>query len=151
MRLLICLALLLSLLGAANAADPYRLSLSDKLTIRVVEWQDADSSLTNWTALAGEYVVGADGQVTFPYVGSVDAAGKTTTELSAALRNGLRQTLGLTDPPDISVEVSSFGPVYITGAVKTAGAYPFAPGLSVVKLVSLAGARAPRQQMTTTT
>jgi exopolysaccharide production protein ExoF len=136
--LLLCLAVCAGT-TAAFADSDYRLSLSDKLTIRVVEWQDADSSLTNWTALAGDYVVGADGHVTFPYAGSIKAAGETTTALAAALRDGLRQALGLTDPPDISVEVTSFGPVYVTGAVKTAGAYPYAPGLSVIKLVSLAG------------
>jgi exopolysaccharide production protein ExoF len=37
------------------------------------------------------------------------------------------------------VEVATFGPVYVTGDVQAPGAYAFAPGLNVVKAVSLAG------------
>lgn len=135
------LAILLSigLAGGAVAAESYKLGVSDKLTVRVVQWQSGGSTFQDWTAVTGDYLVGPNGSVSFPFVGDVPAAGKTTAELSAALGTGLRTALGLTDPPNVTVEVATFGPVYVTGDVQAPGAYAFAPGLNVVKAVSLAG------------
>ena len=124
---------------AADSADRYTLGVSDKLSVRVVEWQSAGATFQDWTAVTGTYLVGPEGAISFPFVGEVQAAGKTTAELSQALSAGLRSTLGLTDPPNVTVEVDAFGPVYVTGDVQASGAYPFAPGLNVIKAISLAG------------
>jgi len=136
--LLIAIAALLGSLGIAQA-EPYKLGVSDKLSVRVVQWQSAGATFEDWTAITGDYLVGPDGSVSFPFVGEVPAAGKTTAELAKDLGAGLRGTLGLTDPPDVTVEVTTFGPIYVTGDVQTPGAYAFAPGLNVIKAVSLAG------------
>ena len=125
--------------GTALAAEPYKLGVADKLTVRVVQWQSGGSTFEDWTAVTGDYLVGPDGSVSFPFVGEVPAAGKTTAELSEALGTGLRTSLGLTDPPNVTVEVATFGPIYVTGDVQAPGAYAFAPGLNVIKAVSLAG------------
>ena len=129
----------IGLASVAVAAEPYKLGVSDKLTVRVVQWQSGGSTFQDWTAVTGDYLVGPDGSVSFPFVGDVPAAGKTSAELSATLSSGLRTSLGLTDPPNVTVEVATFGPVYVTGDVQAPGAYAFAPGLNVVKAVSLAG------------
>jgi exopolysaccharide production protein ExoF len=134
----VCLLILLGMVGAAQA-DPYKLGVSDKLSVRVVQWQSAGATFEDWTAVTGDYLVGPDGSVSFPFVGEVPAAGKSTAELAKDLSAGLRTTLGLTDPPDVTVEVTTFGPIYVTGDVQTPGAYAFAPGLNVIKAVSLAG------------
>jgi exopolysaccharide production protein ExoF len=136
--LVVFASVLLGLLGAAEA-DAYKLGVSDKLSVRVVQWQSAGATFEDWTAVTGDYLVGPDGSVSFPFVGEVPAAGKTTAQLAKDLGDGLRTTLGLTDPPDVSVEVSTFGPIYVTGDVQAPGAYAFAPGLNVIKAVSLAG------------
>lgn len=135
---IIALVAALSTAAAAETA-PYRLGVSDKVNVRVVEWQPSGSTFVDWTAVAGDYQVGAEGMISFPFVGEIPAAGKSTAELAKALSEGLRSTLGLTDPPDVTVEVESFGPVYVTGDVRSSGAYPFAPGLNVIKAISLAG------------
>jgi exopolysaccharide production protein ExoF len=137
-RLLLVAAILLGSLGLAQA-EPYKLGVSDKLSVRVVQWQSAGATFEDWTAVTGEYLVGPEGSVSFPFVGEVPAAGKTTAQLAKDLGAGLRSTLGLTDPPDVTVEVTSFGPIYVTGDVQSPGAYAFAPGLNVIKAVSLAG------------
>lgn len=137
-RLLLAIAMLLGMLGASQA-EPYKLGVSDKLSVRVVQWQSAGATFEDWTAVTGDYLVGPDGSVSFPFVGEVPAAGKTTAELAKDLSSGLSSTLGLTDPPNVSVEVTTFGPIYVTGDVQTPGAYAFAPGLNVIKAVSLAG------------
>jgi len=144
--------------GTAQAADPYLLGVSDKLTIKVVQWKAADSAFEEWTALGGDYVVGADGNVNFPMVGPTEGAGKTSTDLSASLSTGLQQTLGLATAPAVTVEVSEYGPIYVSGDVATPGEYPFAPNLTVVKALALAGgerrsaeasARPEREMLTT--
>jgi exopolysaccharide production protein ExoF len=137
-RLFLAVAILLGALGAAQA-EPYKLGVSDKLSVRVVQWQSAGATFEDWTAITGDYLVGPEGSVSFPFVGEVPAAGKTTAELARDLGAGLRSTHGLTDPPDVTVEVATFGPIYVTGDVQSPGAYPFAPGLNVIKAVSIAG------------
>ncbi len=139
MRLATSLAVGLAWLGAAQAAGPYLLGVSDKLNIKVVQWKAADSTFEEWTALAGEYVVGADGNVNFPMVGPTEGAGKTSADLAAALGGALQQTLGLSTAPTVSVEVAAYGPIYVSGDVGSPGEYPFAPNLTVVKALALAG------------
>lgn len=129
----------LAWLGAAEAADPYLLGVSDKLNIKVVQWKAADSTFEEWTALGGEYVVGADGNVNFPMVGPTEGAGKTSADLAAALGGALQQTLGLNTAPTVTVEVAAYGPIYVSGDVGNPGEYPFAPNLTVVKALALAG------------
>ncbi len=126
-------------LTSVHAAEPYILGISDKLTIKVVQWKAADSSFQEWTALAGDYIVGADGNVNFPMLGPTEGAGKTSTELAATLGNGLQQALGLPTAPSVTVEVSAYGPIYVSGDVSTPGEYPFAPNLTVIKALALAG------------
>ena len=126
-------------LSSVQAATPYMLGVSDKLNIKVVQWKAADSTFEEWTALGGEYVVGADGNVNFPMVGPTEGAGKTSAELASALGGALKQTLGLSTAPTVTVEVSAYGPIYVSGDVGNPGEYPFAPNLTVVKALALAG------------
>lgn len=137
-RIPLCLIGLFAL-GSAHAAEPYMLGISDKLTIKVVQWKAAASSFEEWTALGGDYVVGADGSVNFPMVGATEGAGKTSAQLAADLGIALQQTLGLTTAPSVTVEVAQYGPIYVSGDVAAPGEYPFAPNLTVVKALALAG------------
>jgi len=126
-------------IATAQAADPYLLGVSDKLTIKVVQWKAADSSFEEWTALGGDYVVGADGSVNFPMIGPTAGAGKTSAALAADLGGALKQSLGLSTAPTVSVEIAAYGPIYVSGDVGSPGEYPFAPNLTVVKALALAG------------
>lgn len=148
----------LAAFGTVEAAEPYLLGISDKLTVKVVQWKAAESSFEEWTALGGDYVVGADGNVNFPMVGPTQGAGKTSAELATELAAALQQALGLTTAPAVTVEVAEYGPIYVSGDVATPGEYPFAPNLTVVKALALAGgerrsaeatARPEREMLTT--
>ena len=125
--------------GTAQASEPYMLGISDKISVKVVQWKAAESTFEEWTALGGEYVVGADGNVNFPVVGATASAGRTSAELAVEIGAALQQTLGLTTAPTVTVEVAQYGPVYISGDVAAPGEYPFAPNLTVVKALALAG------------
>lgn len=152
------LALGLAWIVSAHAGTAYTLGVSDKVSIKVVQWKAADSTFEEWSALGGEYIVGADGNVNFPTVGSTEGAGKTTAELASTLSGALQQTLGLSTAPTVTVEVSAYGPIYVSGDVGAPGEYPFAPNLTVVKALALAGgerrsaeaAARPEREMLTT-
>lgn len=132
-------AILLPLFTATGQAADYRLDIMDRLRIRVVEWRTAEGEIRDWSTLSGDYVVGPSGNLSLPFIGEMPATGKTTAEIAAAIGDGLQQKFGLLDRPEASVELAEFRPLFIAGDVQTPGRYPYAPDLTVLKAVSLAG------------
>lgn len=121
------------------AADEYRLGSQDKLNIRVAEWQTVEGTFRDWTAVNGEYSVGPAGTLSVPFVGELPAAGKTTSEIAAAIGQALQRKLALADKPEASVEMVQFRPFYISGEVQSPGQFPYVPELTVLKAISVAG------------
>jgi polysaccharide biosynthesis/export protein ExoF len=136
--LLIVSVFLMTPLSVASAAE-YRLGPSDKLAIKVVEWQAAEGTFRDWPSLAGEYTVSPSGTLSIPFGGEIQAGGKTTSEVSSELSKALQQKLGLVVPPEASVQVSEFRPIFVTGDVQSPGKHPFSPDVTVMKAVSLSG------------
>jgi len=87
-------------------------------------------------ALTGEYTISAAGDLAFPLVGPIQAAGKTpqalSTELSTALANGYLLN------PSVVVEVMAYRPVYVLGEVNQPGEFPYQPGLTVLAAIAKA-------------
>ena len=121
------------------AAGDYQLGPQDKLNIRVAEWQTVDGTFRDWSALNGEYSVGPGGTLSVPFVGNMQAAGKTTAEIASAIGLALQRKLALPDKPEASVEMAQFRPFYISGEVQNPGQFPFVPDLTVLKAISIAG------------
>ncbi len=134
------LALAISVTGVPAAfADDYTLGAMDKLRIRVAEWQTAEGSVRDWSAISGDYTVGASGGISLPFLGTVPASGKTTSEIADEVGLQLQKLFGLPDRPSASVELAQYRPIYLAGDVQTPGEYPFAPEMTVLKAVSLGG------------
>ncbi|PRD42622.1 sugar ABC transporter substrate-binding protein [Phyllobacterium phragmitis] len=131
------LAMLLTALPAGAAE--YKLGPMDKLSIRVVEWQTAEGTFREWPTITGDYTVGPSGSLSLPFAGELQAGGKTTSEIASEIAKNLQQKFGLRDLPEASVEVAEFRPIFVSGDVQTPGKYPYDPGLTVLKAVSLAG------------
>jgi polysaccharide biosynthesis/export protein ExoF len=128
----------------ANAPDSaesgvYHLGVMDKLRIRVAEWQPADGSIRDWNVVSGDYMVGPSGSLSLPFIGDLDAAGRTTAEVGKAIGEKLQSQFALRNLPSASVEIAQFRPVFLSGDVETPGEYPYSPNLTVLKAVSLAG------------
>lgn len=134
-------ALGLALLLAAGpaGAEEYRLGVMDKLRIRVAEWQTAEGAIRDWSAVSGDYSVGADGSLSLPFIGSLPADGRTASDLAEEIGRKMQVLFGLKDLPSASVEIAEYRPIYLAGEVQTPGAYPYAPGLTVLKAVSFGG------------
>ncbi len=139
-RLLPALAALLSIwiMPAANAAD-YKLDTDDKVQLRVFEWRAQVDQFFEWQALNGEFQIGQSGTISLPLLGDIPASGFSTSELAEEVSKRMTSQLGIQFPPRVAVEVSQYRPFYITGVVATPGAYPYRPGMTVLRAISIAG------------
>ncbi|MEO3388974.1 polysaccharide biosynthesis/export family protein [Mesorhizobium sp. CAU 1741] len=117
----------------------YAMGPEDKIRVRVVEWTATSAQATNWDVLAGEYVVGADGNLVLPLIGLISVAGMTPESLAVRIGSDLEQRYGLLERISAAVEVIEYRPVYVLGGVASPGAFAYRPGLTVLQAVSLAG------------
>ncbi|WP_375597138.1 polysaccharide biosynthesis/export family protein [Devosia sp. Naph2] len=124
-----------------NSPTGYRLSIADEIHIRIIEWNASALNFEEWTAISGNYRVGPEGTFAFPFLGDIAAEGISTGAVETAVGEGLQNVLGLATAPNVTVEVSAFGPIFITGDVTSPGQYAFTPGMTIIKAMSLAGRR----------
>lgn len=115
------------------------LDSQDKVMLRIVEWRTVEGEFRDWSKLAGEYTVSPAGNLSVPLIGDVEARGRSTSEIAAVIAESFQKKLGLSDKPGVSVELMAYRPFYVAGQVSAPGAYPYVPGLTVLKAVSLAG------------
>jgi polysaccharide biosynthesis/export protein ExoF len=127
----LCFAILLALTWttAPVAADEYRLGTLDRLRIKVQEWPD----------LTGEYTVTADGVVSLPLIGNVNAAGLRVGDVAQEISDRLQRRSEGEARPFAAVEILQFRPFSIVGDVQRPGEYPYRPGLTVLQAVGIAG------------
>lgn len=120
--------------GTASAQDPptprgYRIIVGDVLQVDVVGRAD----------MSGQFLVEKDGAIAVPVLGSVTAAGRTTTELGTDISR--RVSLISRDIPQVTVSVlQSFRRKnFVLGAVLLPGSYSFARPPTVWEAISEAG------------
>ena len=77
------------------------------------------------------------GSVSFPLIGAVDVADKTTAQVEQSVAALLSQ--GYVNNPRLSITIFSYRPIFIRGAVQNTGAFPYTEGLTVAKAIALAG------------
>lgn len=113
--------------GAKGAS--YRIGNGDVL--RIVTWKEPDFS-------EEEVLVRIDGEISFPLLNDIPAAGRTAMELKAVIEEGLKDYV---DSPEVTVTVRS--PVsqkfYILGEVMRTGEYSIVKSLTVLQAFALAG------------
>jgi protein involved in polysaccharide export with SLBB domain len=129
----IAMALSLAVIFAAPPASvlagDYRLGVSDRVKIKVQEWPD----------LAGEYTVNADGAVSLPLIGNVNAVGQNLNDLAREISDRLHRRSDGTERAFAAVEITQYRPFAILGDVQKPGQYPYRPGLTVLEAISVAG------------
>ena len=118
---------------AATFEDgPYTLDSGDKLRV-VVFGQDA---------ISNNYTVDAQGAVTLPLVGAVQARGLTTAQLGGAIAGRLKS--GYVRDPSVAVEIDTYRPFFVFGEVTYPGQYPYVPNMTVENAIAIAGGFTPR-------
>jgi protein involved in polysaccharide export with SLBB domain len=102
--------------------------------------------VTGQDALSGEYEVGEDGTIRFPWIESVAVAGRTRGEIAELIEQKLAD--GWLRQPQVSVRVldRQNREVSVLGQVGAPGSYPFKERLTLVQAISLAGGLNPLAQ-----
>ena len=87
--------------------------------------------------LSGEFTVAGNGDVSFPLIGEIKAAGVTVEALRTELVTSLKS--GYLKDPRVSAEVVTFRPYYIFGEVAKPGEYPYIDRITVTNAIATAG------------
>jgi protein involved in polysaccharide export with SLBB domain len=111
---------------SAASANDYTLGVADKVRITVF----------NEATLTGEYPVNANGKISMPLIGEVQASGLTAGGLRVNIERMLAD--GYLINPRVGIDVLTFRPFYILGEVTKPGEYPSTAGLSVMNAVAKA-------------
>jgi protein involved in polysaccharide export with SLBB domain len=112
---------------AQRANSDYVLNTSDRLKLTVYGETD----------LSGEFAIDGGGFIRLPLVGQVRAAGYTGQQLEQVIAGALSQ--GYMKSPRVSVEVSTYRPFYVIGAVQRPGPYPYVEHMNAMNAVAMAG------------
>jgi polysaccharide biosynthesis/export protein len=116
--------------AVASATLPADYVIGPEDVLGIVFWRDQD--------MTGDVTVRPDGMVTLPLIGDMSAAGMTPD----ALRMQIQTAAGkYVQDPSVTVVVRQIHSrkVFITGEVKTPGAYPLTGPRTVMQLIALAG------------
>jgi polysaccharide export outer membrane protein len=113
---------------AASPAEAYRLGSGDEIRV----------SVFGFDALNGTYAVSDVGMVAIPLLGAVPVQGHSTDEVETILATILRSR-DIAPKASVSVQVQKYRPFYILGEVQKPGEFPYAPGMTILKAVSIAG------------
>lgn len=106
----------------------YRLGSGDVITVQVLGEDDLRRERVRLSDAA---------TISYPILGEIRLLGKTVSELETLIRTGLAGRYLLN--PQVTVTINEYRNFYVNGQVEKPGGYPFIPGLTVLKAVSLAG------------
>jgi polysaccharide export outer membrane protein len=113
---------------SAQELSSYRLGSGDTISIRVLGEDD----------LKRERVRLSDaGTISFPVLGEVRVRGLTAGAVEEHITRGLKGRYLVN--PQVTVSIDEYRPFFVNGMVERPGGYPFSPGMTVRKAISLAG------------
>ena len=112
-----------------NVKSVYILGPNDQITVHALDAEEISDK---------PYRISAAGDVTFPMIGKIKAAGLTVEELESVLVNALQQFIR---QPKVSDVVSEFRsqPVSVIGAVTNPGVLQLQGDKTLVEILSMAG------------
>jgi polysaccharide export outer membrane protein len=116
--------------AATSAPLPADYVIGPEDVLGIVFWRDQD--------MTGDVTVRPDGMVTLPLIGDMTAAGLTPDILRTQIQTAAAKYV---QDPSVTVVVRQIHSrkVFITGEVKTPGAYPLTGPRTVMQLIALAG------------
>lgn len=107
--------------------ESYRLASGDRIKINV--FNEAELSL--------EISISTSGIINYPHLNEIKLSGLTVNEVEALITKGLQD--GILKEPMVRVSIVDYRPFFIDGEIQSSGGYPFQPGLTVRKAISIAG------------
>jgi polysaccharide export outer membrane protein len=119
--------------GAAAGVEPgevatrYELAAGDKVRIQVYGEED----------LYLESRVSDRGTISYPFLGEISVAGMSPAQLEKHIHDRLKGDYLLN--PKVSVDILEYRPFFVNGEVEQPGGFPYQPGITIRKAISLAG------------
>ena len=107
----------------------YRLSPGDRLTLVVFDQPQ----------LSGEFIIDGGGGILLPLAGSVSLTGLTLADAQKLIQE--RFADGVLVQPAVSVRITEYRPIFVTGSVRKPGSYKFILGKSVKAAIATAGGK----------
>ncbi len=139
------LALLLPILplaGLAACADPAaglpQLPEGERTAYRLGPEDQVRVTVFNDPRLTGEFRVTDAGTLALPLIGTVQASGRTTTEVERAIERVMTER-NLFRDPSVAVQVINYRPIFVLGQVERGGQFPYQPGMTALSAVAVAG------------
>jgi len=112
----------------SSELSSYKLGAGDLISVRVLGEDD----------LKRERVRLSDaGTLSFPVLGEIKVKGMTVGALEDFITKGLKGRYLLN--PQVTVAIEEYRNFFVNGMVEKPGGYPFSPGLTVRKAISIAG------------
>ncbi len=111
----------------AEDASRYELKRGDKIKISVYGEND----------LTLETLINNDSIIRYPFLGNINVNGMTVGELEKYITQHLEGDYLI--EPNVYVNVTEYRHFFIRGEVESPGSYPYTPGLTVQKAISVAG------------
>ena len=120
--------------GPAHPQEDYLVGPEDKLNIIV--WGHDD--------LKRELPVSLEGNISFPLIGMIKAADKTTSQLEKNIAEKLAD--GYIVNPQVTVTVLAYSSqkFFIIGEIQSPGKYDLGPGVNVLMAISMGGGLTPK-------
>ena len=112
---------------ASGLSKDYRLAPGDRLNILVYDQPQ----------LSGEFIIDGGGGILLPLAGAVSLSGLTLAEAQQLIQE--RFADGVLVQPAVSVRITDYRPIFVTGNVRKPGSYPFTISQSVKAAIAAAG------------
>lgn len=105
----------------------YKLGANDVIKVQVY----GEDSLTTETRVSG------DGRIVLPLLGVLEIKGLTAKQTEELITARLAD--GYLKNPRVSIYITRYRNIYVSGEVRQPGGYPYEDGLTVLKAATLAG------------
>lgn len=126
--------------GTFRVGDKLRIGFYERLEFDEEKWgrqRPPRAAFQHRVELSGEYTVNDDGLISLPLVGSFPVTRRSIRGLEGALAGAAEVLIGRKG--FVTITALERQPVYVLGPVKNPGAYKYAPGMTVLHAVALAG------------
>ncbi|MER8406076.1 polysaccharide biosynthesis/export family protein [Mesorhizobium sp. M1307] len=123
-----------------GVGDRLKVAFYERVDVEEDKWGGASSALhgiLQRPELSGEYFVQEDGTISMPLLGSIPVANRSTQQVQADLAEIFNQLLGRKGL--VNILPLERPPIYVLGPVKNPGSFKYAPGMTILHAIALAG------------
>lgn len=115
-------------LPSISLSSDYLLGAGDEIKISV--FQEPDLSFD-------KILIPESGVISYPFIGSLTVSGRTVESLEIEINDALVGDYLIS--PKVLVSIKKYRGVFVDGQVNLPGQYPYEPGLTVRKAISIGG------------